>query len=135
MSTPYIDVYVEGTPVPQGSLRASRQGHLYYSNAKKLTPWRNAMMDAVRDALPSDHEPIDVGVFVQMEFYFPRPKSVTREQKLTAPDTDKLARAVHDALTNAELYTDDSRVVGFMARKYYSDDEHPPGVRIRAWED
>ena len=93
------------------------------------------MTDAVQDALPSDHEPIDVGVFVQMEFYFPRPKSVTREQKLTAPDTDKLARAVHDALTNADLYVDDSRVVGFMARKYYSDDEHPPGVRIRVWED
>jgi Holliday junction resolvase RusA-like endonuclease len=93
------------------------------------------MSKAVAEALPDEHEPIDVGVFVEMTFWFPRPKSVTREQKLTAPDTDKLARAVHDALTVAELYTDDSRVVGFLARKFYADEDHPAGVHIRAYID
>jgi len=131
----YVEVFVAGTPVPQGSLRASRHGHLYYSNAKTLGPWRNAITEAVSEALPPDHEPIDVGVFVEMTFWFPRPKTVTREQKLTAPDTDKLARAIHDALTNAHLYTDDSRVVGFTARKYYANEERPAGCLIRAWVD
>lgn len=131
----YVDVYVAGVPVPQGSLRSSRYGHLYYSNAKKLNPWRRAVQEAVEDALAEDHEAIDEGMFIEMTFYFPRPASVKRPQKLTAPDVDKLARAVHDALTEAKLYTDDSRVVGFIARKFYSDELHEPGVRVRAWRD
>ena len=119
--------------MPQGSLRASRHGHLYYSNAKTLSPWRDKMTRYVIKALPAFHDPIDKGVFVEMTFWFPRPKSVTREEKITAPDTDKLARAVHDSMTKAGLYTDDSRVIGFTAYKRYEDEDHSPGVRIRAW--
>lgn len=133
MTAPYIDVFVPGTPVPQGSLRASRHGHLYYSNAKKLTPWRRSITEVVLGALCAEHEPINAAVHIEATFWFPRPKSVKHFHKLSAPDTDKLFRAIGDGLTDAQLYTDDSRVVAITASKWYADVTNPPGARIRAW--
>lgn len=131
--TPYLDVFISGVPVPQGSLRASRSGHLFYSNASKLTPWRRAMTAAVERALPENHVPIDQAVRVEATFWFPRPKSVMRDMKITAPDTDKLFRAVGDALTDAQIYTDDSRVVAISGSKWYAEAEGGEGVRIKCY--
>jgi Holliday junction resolvase RusA-like endonuclease len=127
----YLDIFIEGVPVPQGSLRASGRGHLYYSNNATLKPWRSLIVRGVKAALPDGHIPLDTGVEIEATFYFPRPKSATRTQKTTAPDLDKLTRAVGDALTESALYTDDSRITRWVAEKHYADN-HPPGVHILA---
>jgi len=90
------------------------------------------MTHAVQDALPEDHVPIDAAVRIEATFWFPRPASVTRLQKITAPDTDKLFRAVGDALTDAQLYTDDSRVIAISGEKWYAVDASA-GVRIKCY--
>lgn len=115
--------------MPQGSLRAGRQGQLYYSNSSALKPWRDKIATAIRAALPTDHVPVDVPVLVRVTFYMPRPKSVKREYPTAAPDLDKLMRAVGDALTASSIYTDDARVVEWRARKLYAD-EVEPGVEV-----
>lgn len=120
--------------MPQGSLAVSRYGgKMYYSNAKKLNPWRRAITSAVVGALPTSHTAIDTPVKVVVKFYMPRPKSATRAMPTVAPDLDKLQRAVGDALTDSKIYVDDSRVVAWAAEKWYASDEHETGVDIEVW--
>jgi Holliday junction resolvase RusA-like endonuclease len=76
------------------------------------------------------------GVTVQMWFYLPRPKDLTRGAKAGAkiphtkkPDLDKLARATKDALTGV-LWGDDAQVVNLLAYKRYADVGEAPRVDI-----
>lgn len=133
MTDTIVSVFVEGTPVPQGSMRAGRQGQLYYSNSAVLKPWRKLITSVVAAALPEAHEPIDGPIKVSMIFYFPnlaKPKPF----KLSAPDVDKLTRAVLDGITDSKLYYDDSRVVWIDARKKYVTGSQLPGVHIEVSE-
>lgn len=54
-----------------------------------------------------------------------------------APDTSKLIRAVEDSLTDAGVWTDDSRVVGYagfpVTCKRYANPGEGPGVWLRVW--
>ena len=80
-------------------------------------------------------------VRVELAFDFPRPKAhfgTGRNQELlkrsaplykrTAPDLDKLARAVLDALTHSGVLRDDALVVELHCSKQYADD---PGVNVK----
>ena len=125
-----IRVSVRGAqPVPQGSLSAGRNGHLYYSNAETLKPWRNRITTCVKDVLPSDYVALDAPVKVTATFYFPPLKS-PKPFKTSAPDLDKLLRAVLDALTASGIYSDDSRVVWVDSRKKYANNADGMGVDI-----
>lgn len=73
-----IDVY--GEPAPQGSKRVFR-GRLVEASAKKLTPWRKAIAEAVEEALPEDHNIILGPVRVEIDFYLPRPPSIKRSKR------------------------------------------------------
>jgi Holliday junction resolvase RusA-like endonuclease len=46
------------------------------------------------------------------------------------PDLDKLVRAIFDALTDADVWNDDSQVVKLVTTKYYATDIQRPGVII-----
>lgn len=130
-----VDVFVPGVPRPQGSLSTGRNGQMYYSNAAVLKPWRKDIEMGVRAFMPRNHTPIDNGVRVEVHFYFERPKIASeRLQKTTAPDLDKLQRAVGDALTSTDIYTDDSRIIEWVATKHYVDDLHvDSGVYIKVY--
>lgn len=129
-----LDVFVIGEPVPQGSLAQGAGGRMYWANSKRLRPWRKAMTDACQAFMPRNWgDGYDDAVRVELTFYHTRGASVKRRYKITAGDSDKLARAALDSLTDAKLYTDDSRVVELMVSKHYADD-HEPGVIIRAWK-
>jgi Holliday junction resolvase RusA-like endonuclease len=49
------------------------------------------------------------------------------------PDIDKLARSVLDAMTNAELIEDDSKVVYLNITKTWAENQNP-GVLIHVWQ-
>ena len=105
------------------------------SNDKKLRPWRKQMTAEMMDAWGGQPWIEETDVFVSVEFRFPRragnlrangePKPRAPFFKRSAPDVDKLQRAVFDALTEAQVWRDDSLVVDVHARKVYSD---TPGV-------
>jgi Holliday junction resolvase RusA-like endonuclease len=73
-------------------------------------------------------------VRVTVAFFLPRPKSKSKRgvayAHLTAPDIDKLLRAVLDALTYV-VWADDSQVVELLASKQYADVDGAPHVDIR----
>lgn len=118
---------VDGVPAPQGSKSVSRSGHLYEANPRSRE-WRRLMVDTIR----AEHDglPVDEPVNVVLDFRMPRPKKPRFATPAVKPDLDKLTRNVLDALTDAGVLRDDSRVIEIRASKRYSD---IPGVTIMVY--
>ncbi len=128
----WLEVTVEGSPVPQGSFRHVGNGRIISANPK-LNAWRQTIADQV--AKQTAVRLIEGSCVVRLVFTLPRPKSVSigrRAQPTTKPDIDKLCRAALDAISlprYVQLLTDDSIVTDIHAAKRYAD-HTPPGVRI-----
>jgi Holliday junction resolvase RusA-like endonuclease len=120
----HISLSVTGDPASQGS-HAIMNGRIVQVNSKKHKAWRNAIVQEARETLPADWEPIDEPCELIVNFYMPRPKTVTRSVPSVAPDLDKLIRAVGDGLTDSGIVTDDSRIVRISARKLYAQGIEP----------
>lgn len=124
-----IGFAVEGVPVPQGSKRIGRHGGrpvILDDNDVELRAWRRSVASAFRIAAGDEWAMLDCPVAVAVTFYFDRPKARKTEiAKATAPDIDKLARAVLDALADGDAYVNDGRVVALAATKQYVTDLHP----------
>jgi Holliday junction resolvase RusA-like endonuclease len=67
-------------------------------------------------------------VYVLLDFYMPRGRTVVRRRPTVKPDVDKCIRAVFDGLTDARVWADDGQVVSVHAQQWYADDK--PGVRV-----
>jgi crossover junction endodeoxyribonuclease RusA len=139
LPTPHTGLafFVPGVPVAQGSKRHVGRGVMVESS-KHLQPWRDSVISAALRVGENVrfHGPVEV----KLDFTFPRPanhygtgrnagilKKTSPEFKQSAPDIDKLARAVLDALVQAGLLQDDALVVLLHAEKRYSD---RPGARV-----
>ena len=133
-------------PQPQGSLksvgvRKGRNGRkpsaILTSDNAQLKPWRLIVATAARRALPAGWEALDEPVRVSAEF---RMKELQRPRwpiPATKPDVDKLLRAIFDAMADAGVYVNDSRVaqLGQVDEKY-ADWANPAGVFVRVeWGD
>jgi len=135
-----IQIEVFGEPAPQGSKRVYN-GRIVEAGSKKLKPWRAAIAEACFDLLNEQHTLITGPVKVEVDFYMPRPATVTRSKRpmpIVPPDVDKLCRSLLDGLNQGHdtgkvgdgiLYGDDSQVVELIARKHYADDREP-GAKI-----
>lgn len=120
-----VEFEVIGTPAAQGSKRHVGNG-VMIETSKQHKPWRATVAAAARDvaAHPDVAAPLDGPLQLVVEFRFPmpasRPKSVRAAGsalKTTAPDLDKLVRAVGDALTESGLIHDDARICYLYATK------------------
>jgi Holliday junction resolvase RusA-like endonuclease len=136
-----LHIVVVGTPRPQGSKRPVRNKHTgrihMVESSERLPDWRADIRDAALKLLdPPDNfarlweAPLVVGI----QFRLARPKghylpvNSRREapelrpeaprHPAGKPDTDKLIRAVLDALTGL-VWRDDSQVVHIEAWKLY----------------
>jgi crossover junction endodeoxyribonuclease RusA len=147
---PFV-IVVDAAPAPQGSKRHVGGGVLIESS-RNVKPFRAAVAAAATsEALkrgPGNSAPVfGDAVSVSLTFTLPRPaahygrgkqRDVLRVDapKVPAkrPDLDKLTRAVLDALTTAQIYTDDGLVVRLEAEKCYPfgalDALDDPGVLI-----
>jgi crossover junction endodeoxyribonuclease RusA len=129
---PYLEIVVEGSPVPQGSFRHIGNGRIIAANPK-LNAWRQTIADQVTEKTAV--RLIEGFCRVDLVFTLPRPKSVPKSRRArptTKPDLDKLVRAALDAISlprYVQLLTDDSIVTDLHAAKRYAD-HTPPGVRI-----
>lgn len=131
-----LDVFVPGTPAPQGSIRAvvhrttGRAVAIKDNNAAQKS-WRT---DVGWYAAKASTGTVHTGpVAVRVEFVMPRPKSAPKRSTPAAikrPDCDKLCRAVFDALSGV-IYRDDSQVVDLHASKRIAEIGETPGARIR----
>ena len=128
----YLEVFVEGSPVPQGSFRHIGNGRIIAANPK-LNSWRETIANQVSQKTAV--RLIDESCTVQLVFTLPRPKCVPKSRRATPttkPDLDKLVRAVLDAISlprYTQILTDDSLVTDLHAAKRYAD-HTPPGVTI-----
>lgn len=155
---------VAGRPTPQGSKRAivnhyTGKPALVESSKKHLVPWRAAVTSAAQQAIGEWESrnrarwarltgPVTVTVIVR----YWRPKShygtgrnstVLKENAPLAPstkhygDSEKHARAVKDALTDAGVWWDDAQDCDLTVKKRWAmPPDYPAGavVTVRAWE-
>lgn len=85
-------------------------------------------------------KPIDGPIRVELEVFFPIPKSDSKKKKslklsgsirpTIKPDVDNIAKSILDAL-NGLAYADDKQVVDCRVGKYYGDD---PSVYVKIIE-
>lgn len=126
-----VEIYVPGTARPQGSKRHVGNGVLIESS-KALAPWRTTVAWHAAQAYRA--APLLGAVHLTAEFVLPRPKRLPKRlptpPHTTKPDTDKLIRAVMDALSGV-VYRDDSQVIDLHPTKRYAELDEQPGARIR----
>jgi Holliday junction resolvase RusA-like endonuclease len=115
-----VSLRVTGDPASQGS-HAIMYGRIVQVNSSKHKAWRKAIVQEAIATLPEDWQPIDEPCELIVNFYMPKPKTVTRQLPSVSPDLDKLIRAVGDSLTDSGVVTDDSRIVRISARKLYAE--------------
>jgi Holliday junction resolvase RusA-like endonuclease len=118
-----ITAYVQGKPRPQGSKSLGRGGHMYDA-AKGLQPWRKAVAEGVADAAPMcGWEWTEEEVAVTCRFIFKRPKKPSRSFP-PRNDTDKLLRAVLDAITQSGvIWKDDDQATSVWGEKMFGDED------------
>lgn len=134
-----VAIRVRGLPIPQGSKVANRFGRgVRDANATRLKVWRGQVAAAAADAVRyEDDVPFTGPVKAWLRFTFIRPASHYRSGRNahllrdSAPlfpghgcgDIDKLQRAIFDALTDADVWADDTQVVDVRARKMYAGED------------
>lgn len=87
---------------------------------------------AISELPEAERVMIDGPVRLVVAFYLPRPKKFKRgvpAAHLTAPDWDKLARAIGDALSGV-VYHDDKQIVQAVIGKFYAEHGAPPRVDV-----
>ena len=122
---------IPGTPQQQGSKRSLGAGRPFIEANRNLAPWR-ADAIAYLQAEWRGRGPITEPVSVDVAFDFARPashygtgrnagvlKPSAPSAKATAPDLDKLCRALGDALTQAGVLRDDALIAQWTAAKLY----------------
>ena len=145
-----MTITVHGTPAPQGSksFKGMRGGHaILAESSKKVKPWREAVKWAALERMDRSKWP-DGGfgqgeafagpVTVEVDFYFIHPKTGKRRPAHSVkPDIDKLLRSTFDALKDAGVFEDDSRICSVQARKHYATQFSPvPAgavIRVERW--
>jgi Holliday junction resolvase RusA-like endonuclease len=65
------------------------------------------------DALEIEPFKKDDALIIRLEFFMPRPKTVTRQYPTVKPDGDKLTRLISDSLVDSGLVPDDSQFVEY----------------------
>jgi Holliday junction resolvase RusA-like endonuclease len=123
-----MEIRIYGDPAPQGSKRVFN-GRVVEAAGQKLKIWRKAIAAACQNLVTEEHSLLLGPVRVEVEFYLPRPASVTVKKRalpIVPPDVDKLLRGLLDGIGQSEvIWGDDSQVVQVEAIKLYADDTEP----------
>lgn len=105
-----LEIFIPGTPRPQGSKRHVGGGRMI-EQSKHLKAWRNTVTLIARTK--HNGPPIEGPITVHAIFIFPRAKALkdkTAPPHISAPDADKLQRAIGDALTESQAINDDAQI-------------------------
>jgi len=123
-----MQIRIYGDPAPQGSKRVFN-GRVVEAAGNKLKIWRKAIATACQSLVTEEHSLLLGPVRVEVEFYLPRPASVSIKKRplpIVPPDLDKLLRGLLDGIGQSEvIWGDDSQVVEVEAVKLYADETEP----------
>ena len=138
-----VALTVRGMPAPQGSKSykgMTKDGWaILTESSKKVRPWRMDVKAAAEALIArTGMAPLDGPLIASMVFTLPKPASAPKRRRtwpMRTPDLSKLLRSTEDALTDAGLWADDARVVGYerLAKVYPGEDPDAlpvPGVVI-----
>jgi Holliday junction resolvase RusA-like endonuclease len=124
----------QGQPVRDGDTgRVVMRQAITHSNRDSLMQWRQDIRAAIqREAAEATRELLKGPVAVRVVFYRTRPPSVSKKTlfPITAPDLDKLERAVGDAFEKV-LLRNDSQIVHWDVWKIYT--EGPSKAMFEIW--
>ena len=133
---------VFGVAQPKGNMRAFMRPGMHFpivtDSNRSVKSWSQLVAEGANRALAalptSDRGVLDGPVRLTLAFYLPRPKKYQRRgvpvAHLTAPDWDKLSRAISDALTHV-VYRDDKQIVEAVIGKFYAEVNETPRVDVR----
>src|SRR5690554_6391727 len=112
---------IEGKAVPKGRPRKGKHGNLYTPqetrNYEEVVKWLY-MAEKNKKFFQSD-----IPLFLLVETFIKRPKSVKREFPTVKPDVDNTSKTIMDAL-NMVAYTDDAQIVDLYIKKRYADRDY-----------
>lgn len=97
-------------------------------SSKTLPAWRKQIEDTAQNEY--EGEPIDQPVKVTVDFFMPKPAKPMFDIPATAPDLDKLCRAIGDGLEKGGVLRNDSRITHWEARKFYANTPEEMGAHI-----
>ena len=116
-------LFVNGIPKAQPRPRMTAKGHVY--NPHSASAWKEEIKAAFRSCLKPI---ITVPVILRVSFFLPKPKSMKKNKDnlnvphAKKPDTDNLLKALKDAMTEAQVWKDDSQVYKIEVAKFYSEE-------------
>lgn len=128
-----LDVFVPGQPKTQGSKNYKgrrKNGSAILVESADVKPWRYAVAQACRETGVRFAGPVEVHLL----FVVRRPQRINDAMTglgRSAGDGDKLERAVWDALTEAGVIEDDSRVLRWSGAKVLAAPGGSTGVRVK----
>jgi Holliday junction resolvase RusA-like endonuclease len=131
---PLATAIVHGIPKTKGSMRHIGGGRMQ-EQVVGSKAWRQHVATELRAAYPHPAA-YDGPVGVTMLFNFPRPVAArTRPWPHTKAtgDLDKLYRNIGDAMQDAGVVTEDSRIVEARVRKTYAGPGEATGAIITVW--
>lgn len=134
MARKIIECTVYGSAVPQGSMSSFKAGVVTHSKRERLMEWRRNIRDELSKIAPQyKNALVKHATAVRATFYEKRKPSISKRAvyKRTAPDLDKLQRAVGDALESYVLLND-STIVHWHTWKLYT--EGASRLDIEVWE-
>jgi Holliday junction resolvase RusA-like endonuclease len=126
---PEIPFEIVGVPTPQGSKTKMPNGAMVEGGSKAARDakrdWRTTVAQVARDVAETIPDaPLDEPLRLVVQFRFPmptsRPKAVREAGvalKQSAPDLDKLLRALGDGLQSGGLIRDDARICPDRTRR------------------
>lgn len=135
---------VHGVPKAQARARAfaRKVGGRYIArvyDAGTAENWKALVASAAKPMQPS--VPLEGPIGVQVLFALPRPKGRCRKRDpagpiwcTTRPDSDNLAKAVVDCLTQLGWWHDDAQIVSLLVSKMWHGKEGRPGAMIRIYQ-
>jgi Holliday junction resolvase RusA-like endonuclease len=109
-------------PIPKGRPRMTKKGWAY--TPKRTKDFEQKIKRLAEDYMKSRKLPVLTGaVYVAMEFYLKRGKTVKRVYHTVRPDLDNFIKAIKDAC-NGVIWKDDSQIVRVLATKNYGDNAY-----------
>lgn len=139
---------IPGDPAPKGSLKCvgprvvKHAGPVLHQlveddKAGRGKAWRKAVTAAAKVLRDRIGRTLDAPLGVAVLAVIPRDSKAAETRWLPAVrngDVDKLARMVLDAMDDADVYGDDSRICMLLAGKVYEAPDLPAGAWVLVWE-
>ena len=118
---PNVEITVHGLAAPKSIRIVMKNGHPSMANNKKVRSW----MDEVRWAAHgSESAPEGVPVGIMVDVYLPWQKATPKTLAATTgahvqkPDADNLLKPIMDALSEAQVWSDDNQVDRIFLQKW-----------------